>query len=114
METSQTMIRLVGLSATLPNYKDVALFLGVNIKTGLFHFGPEYRPVPLAMSFAGVTDRSIVKRNMTMLSITYDKLFDSLSRGHQCMVFVHSRKDTGKTAEQLIDEARLRGAAPSA
>ena len=32
------MCRIVGLSATLPNYKDVANFLGVNINTGLFYF----------------------------------------------------------------------------
>ena len=28
------MIRIVGLSATLPNYRDVARFLGVNADTG--------------------------------------------------------------------------------
>jgi activating signal cointegrator complex subunit 3 len=104
------MIRIVGLSATLPNYKDVSLFLGVNIQTGLFHFGPEYRPVPLAMNFAGVMERNIVKRNMITNSIAYGKVCDSVSRGHQCMIFVHSRKDTGKTAEQLIEAATLRGA----
>lgn len=30
VETTQSMIRIVGLSATLPNYADVALFLKVN------------------------------------------------------------------------------------
>ena len=30
VESSQTMIRVVGLSATLPNYLDVATFLKVN------------------------------------------------------------------------------------
>lgn len=43
VESSQRLVRLVGLSATLPNYKDVAQFLGVNQRTGLFHFGPEFR-----------------------------------------------------------------------
>lgn len=32
------MIRIVGLSATLPNYKDVARFLRVNPSRGLFFF----------------------------------------------------------------------------
>lgn len=31
METTQTLVRLVGLSATLPNYQDVASFLRVRI-----------------------------------------------------------------------------------
>lgn len=30
VEVSQKMCRIVGLSATLPNYHDVAVFLGVN------------------------------------------------------------------------------------
>ena len=37
------MIRIVGLSATLPNYLDVATFLGVNPDTGLFFFDASYR-----------------------------------------------------------------------
>lgn len=30
------------------------------------------------------------------------QVVDSLRQGHQAMVFVHSRKDTGKTAEMLV------------
>ena len=43
VETTQTMIRIVGLSATLPNYLDVAMFLNVRHRilmpslTSLFH-----------------------------------------------------------------------------
>jgi replicative superfamily II helicase len=40
-------VRLVGLSATLPNYEDVALFLRVKLDKGLFFFDNSYRPVPL-------------------------------------------------------------------
>ena len=35
VETSQSLIRIVGLSATLPNYKDVGVFLRANPNTGL-------------------------------------------------------------------------------
>ena len=47
VEASQTMIRIVGLSATLPNFVDVADFLSVNRYRGLFYFGSAFRPVPL-------------------------------------------------------------------
>ena len=36
------MIRIVGLSATLPNYLDVARFLCVNFYEGLFMFDNRY------------------------------------------------------------------------
>lgn len=35
-------IRLVGLSATLPNYEDVATFLRVDLSKGLFYFDNRY------------------------------------------------------------------------
>lgn len=38
--------RIVGLSATLPNYGDVAAFIRVK-PSGVFHFDNSYRPVPL-------------------------------------------------------------------
>lgn len=42
-ETAQEEVRLVGLSATLPNYRDVAAFLRVNPDTGLFYFDNSFR-----------------------------------------------------------------------
>ena len=38
VESTQSVIRIVGLSATLPNYLDVAHFLRVNPYVGLFFF----------------------------------------------------------------------------
>ena len=46
IETTQERVRLVGLSATLPNYHDVAAFMRVNSK-GLFKFDNRDRPCPL-------------------------------------------------------------------
>ena len=54
VESSQTMIRIVGLSATLPNYLDVANFLRVNPYHGLFFFDGRFRPVPLSQTFIGI------------------------------------------------------------
>lgn len=53
VEASQCMIRLVGLSATLPSPQDVAKFLGVN-SSGLFTFDSSFRPIPLTQRFLGV------------------------------------------------------------
>lgn len=48
------MIRILGLSATLPNYLDVATFLHVNPYIGLFFFDGRFRPVPLGQTFLGI------------------------------------------------------------
>uniref|UniRef100_A0A8C7G8G9 Activating signal cointegrator 1 complex subunit 3 n=1 Tax=Oncorhynchus kisutch TaxID=8019 RepID=A0A8C7G8G9_ONCKI len=54
VESTQSMIRILGLSATLPNYLDVASFLHVNPYIGLFYFDSRFRPVPLGQSFVGI------------------------------------------------------------
>ncbi|XVF54413.1 hypothetical protein PTKIN_Ptkin05aG0178400 [Pterospermum kingtungense] len=106
VESTQTMIRIVGLSATLPNYLEVAQFLRVNPETGLFFFDSSYRPVPLAQQYIGISEHNFVARNELLNEICYKKVADSLRQGHQAMVFVHSRKDTAKTAEKLVELAR--------
>ena len=107
VESRQRQVRIVGLSATLPNYRDVAEFLQVPEK-GLFYFGPEHRPVPLQQTFVGVTgnvkDRFLMTNKMN--DVCYDMVKDSLARGYQVMVFVHSRKGTGDSASALAQRAQ--------
>ena len=109
VETSQSMIRIVGLSATLPNYQDVAVFLRVNPKSGLFFFNNAYRPVPLAQNYIGVKAKDFVQRRITMNRIAYRKVLEAVKAGKQAMVFVHSRKDTVKTAQTLVEMLREDG-----
>ncbi|KAK1407351.1 hypothetical protein QVD17_38965 [Tagetes erecta] len=106
VESTQSMIRIVGLSATLPNYLEVAQFLRVSPDAGLFFFDSSYRPVPLAQQYIGITEPNFQARNELLNEVCYRKVVDSLKQGHQAMVFVHSRKDTGKTADKLIELAR--------
>lgn len=40
---TQEDVRLIGLSATLPNYEDVATFLRVDPAKGLFYFDNRYK-----------------------------------------------------------------------
>jgi pre-mRNA-splicing helicase BRR2 len=74
MEATQEDVRLVGLSATLPNYKDVALFLRVNPLSGLFYFDSTYRPVPLEQQYIGITEKKAMKRFQIMNELVYEKV----------------------------------------
>ncbi|CAG8651394.1 1656_t:CDS:10, partial [Funneliformis mosseae] len=95
IESSQNMIRIVGLSATLPNYVD-----------GLFYFDGGFRPVPLEQHFIGVKGKpgSIISNN-NLNMVCWKKVLDLIREKHQVMIFVHSRKDTVKTAKVLHEFA---------
>ncbi|XP_055955275.1 U5 small nuclear ribonucleoprotein 200 kDa helicase [Patella vulgata] len=102
IETTQEDVRLVGLSATLPNYEDVATFLRVDPKEGLFFFDNSFRPVPLEQQFIGITEKKAVKRFQLMNDIVYEKVLEHAGK-NQVLIFVHSRKETGKTARAVRD-----------
>lgn len=92
------MIRIVALSATLPGYLDVAQFLKVDSKRGLFFFDNRYfalleikyiflimihfrfRSVPLTTSFIGVKKKN---ETDTMDMVCYEKVVDFIRDGHQ-------------------------------
>jgi len=106
----------------------VAQFLRVNPDTGLFFFDSSYRPVPLAQQYIGISERDYTKRSELFNTLCYEKVFslwiawfscflhlylhmtltsnwqvvESIKQGHQALVFVHTRKDTGKTARTLV------------
>ena len=95
------MIRIVGLSATLPNYKDVASFLGVP-DSGLFYFDASYRPVPLAMEFVGTTDKNILQSKAKMDDIAFQKVSEAAGQLQQVRCFracnqTPSRAQTSKS-----------------
>jgi len=74
IETTQEDVRLVALSATLPNYRDVARFLRVDLDRGLYFFDNSFRPVPLEQQYVGITEKKAVKRFQVMNEIVYDKV----------------------------------------
>ncbi|KAI4463430.1 sec63 domain-containing [Holotrichia oblita] len=105
---SQNMIRIVGLSATLPNYIDVAHFLRVNPEIGLFYFDLRYRSVPLTQTFIGIKSTKQIQTNIDTDETCFTKVVDFLRGGHQVMVFVHARNQTNKTANFLKETAGKR------
>ncbi|CAE8602021.1 unnamed protein product, partial [Polarella glacialis] len=104
-ETSGQPCRLVALSATLPNYADVADFLRVEGEN-LFYFDSSYRPIPLDTSFLGITETNRMKQMAKLTELTYDVVVEQVRSGHQVMVFVHSRGDTFKTAQAMSQIAQ--------
>jgi antiviral helicase SLH1 len=106
VESTQSLIRIVGLSATLPNFIDVADFLKVNRYMGLFYFDQSFRPVPLAQHFIGVKGKAGSRQSKDNLDdVAFEKVKDMLEQDHQVMVFVHSRRDTMLTAKMLHEKA---------
>lgn len=102
----------------------------MNPQKGLFFFDSSYRPVPLAQQYIGISEHKFSARTELLNEICYkkvlpilrlldnrnfsqlfgtlmclstlDQVVDSIKQGHQAMVFVHSRKDTAKTADKLV------------
>ncbi|KAJ1800554.1 activating signal cointegrator 1 complex subunit 3 [Coemansia sp. RSA 2399] len=110
VESRQNMIRLVGLSATLPNYVDVSNFLGVNPHKGLFYFDAGFRPVPLEQHFVGVHGKAGTPAVARLLNrVCYERVERLVAEGNQVMVFVHARKDTVKTAQAMRELAMADG-----
>ncbi|CAK4033410.1 Pre-mRNA-splicing factor brr2 [Lecanosticta acicola] len=99
-------VRIVGLSATLPNYRDVATFLRVDPQKDLFHFDGTFRPCPLKQEFIGVTEKKAIKQLKTMNDVCYSKVLEQVGQNkNQMLIFVHSRKETAKTARYIRDKA---------
>ena len=77
------MIRIVGLSATLPNYIDVAKFLNVNPFKGLFYFDGRFRPVPLCQTFIGIRATGFLQFTKDMNEVCYNKVLENVRNGKQ-------------------------------
>lgn len=107
VESSQSMIRIVGLSATLPNFIDVADFLGVNRQVGMFYFDQYFRPKPLEQQLLGCRGKSGSRQSKENIDkVAYEKLHQMVSMGNQVMVFVHSRKETVNSCRNFISAAQ--------
>ncbi|PIK56650.1 putative activating signal cointegrator 1 complex subunit 3-like [Apostichopus japonicus] len=109
VESTQNMIRIIGLSATLPNYVDVARFLRVNPYKGLFFFDGRFRPVPLGQRFIGVKSTNPMQQRRDMDEVCYEKVSSMVENGFQVMVFVHARNATVHTASKMQEIAKKMG-----
>jgi pre-mRNA-splicing helicase BRR2 len=72
----------------------------------MFHFDGTYRPCPLRQEFVGITEKKAIKQLKTMNDVTYTKVLEHVgTKRNQMIIFVHSRKETAKTAKYVRDKA---------
>jgi replicative superfamily II helicase len=97
-------VRMIALSATLPNYQDIAKVIRAPTDC-VFYFDSSYRPCPLAMQYVGIQEAKPIKRLKLMDQIVYEKLLDRANK-FQVLIFVHSRKEAARTAKTLLQLAQ--------
>jgi pre-mRNA-splicing helicase BRR2 len=93
-------IRIVALSSSLANAKDIAQWLGCN--QGLtFNFHPNVRPLPLELHIRGFNQTHNASRLQTMSKPVYQSILYH-SPTNPVMVFVSSRRQTRITAIDIL------------
>ena len=108
IQVTRHELRIIGLSATMPNYQDIAEFLNVK-PSGLKVFNECYRPCPLEKTFVGFKSRSGLEIRKDMNDMSYTICKNNVSKSAQVIVFVHSRRETAETAKFFVEKARDSG-----
>ncbi|NXH46527.1 U520 helicase, partial [Dicaeum eximium] len=93
-------IRIVALSSSLSNAKDVAHWLGCSA-TATFNFHPNVRPVPLELHIQGFNISHTQTRLLSMAKPVYHAIMKH-SPKKPVLVFVPSRKQTRLTAINIL------------
>eukprot|EP00049_Salpingoeca_infusionum_P009352 m.155779 g.155779 ORF g.155779 m.155779 type:complete len:1317 (+) comp14311_c0_seq21:295-4245(+) len=103
-------LRMIAVSATIPNLEDVAAWLGGRQPCRAHEFGPEFRPVPLEVvveGFFGFEQPSDAFKMDHFLSQKLPQLVTAYNRlGRSTLVFCLSRKSTIDTAKSLKSALR--------
>ena len=69
--TEGTGLRIVGLGASIANYKDIASWLGVNENKAIFNFEPSQRDVPVEISLVSFDQNDKGLRVLQMIKPAY-------------------------------------------
>ncbi|TFK76347.1 P-loop containing nucleoside triphosphate hydrolase protein [Pluteus cervinus] len=116
MKTRGSAVRFIVVSATVPNIRDVAEWIGShsspNYAAQIFEFGDEYRPCKLTRHVIGVPRKGA--NEFAFPRMLDSRLFPSLqtySTGKPILIFCATRKGVIGTAEHLkkaYEEAEAR------
>uniref|UniRef100_A0A6P6Y7D9 Activating signal cointegrator 1 complex subunit 3-like n=1 Tax=Dermatophagoides pteronyssinus TaxID=6956 RepID=A0A6P6Y7D9_DERPT len=95
-------VRLVVLSATLPNYKAVGSWLDVP-QSSIFHFDDSYRSVSLQRFLYGISDSLRDKAAASVKNqLVFEESLLSIKQKKQVLCFVFSRQGTVCLANELL------------
>lgn len=99
-------LRIVALSATMPNISDVAKWAGAS-ENNVQIFDKSYRPVDLETNVCGYypKDNDFLNKYIRLYK-SFDLIKDELADGHQALIFVSTRQDTIQAAEKLCEVVR--------
>ena len=100
-------IRIVGLSTSIANARDVGEWMGVSTKS-LFNFSPKVRPLPLEIYFQPFEQSNYAGRLVAMAKPVYNAV-QRHSDGKSAIVFVPSRMQAQLTAIDLMVSSESQG-----
>jgi pre-mRNA-splicing helicase BRR2 len=101
------VIRIVGLSASLANARDVGEWMGVSSKS-LFNFSPKARPFPLEIYFQSFEQGNFASRLMAMAKPVYNAVERHIN-GKSAIVYVPSKRQAQLTAIDLMTYSENQG-----
>ena len=101
-------VRFVAVSATIPNLKDIAMWLGrKGVSAEVCSFGEEFRPVKLkkvVLSYPKISTNTFAFDHA--LNYKLLKIIDEHSEKKPTLVFCNTRKATQQAAKQVAEEAK--------
>lgn len=97
------MLRIVALSATMPNIEDVAKWIGAD-KKEILKFDDSYRPVKLETDvFSYDPKESEFVNKYVRLYKALNLIKKPLRDGHQALIFVTARDDAVRSTKKLME-----------
>ncbi|KAK3066782.1 Pre-mRNA-splicing helicase BRR2, partial [Teratosphaeriaceae sp. CCFEE 6253] len=94
-------LRLVGLSVSLSNARDIGEWIGAS-KHNIYNFSPHVRPIPLNLHLQTFNVPHFPSLMLAMAKPTYQAILQYAQPDKPAMVFVPSRKQVRATAQELL------------
>lgn len=91
-------IRIIGMSGTVPNYRDIGEFIGA--KEGhSYYFNHSYKEIPMEYTVIGVKDRNASGIRMKILKRVLKK--------EPTLIFISSKKECYSVGRELIQDRQV-------